>query len=338
MFKMRNLKVSFFLIGTLGLFLFALSSVEAHPLAPSLLEVEEVSAGQMQVLWKTPLAQIPGEFLQPLLPSICKSQGNGEAKKVEMAREEHWNVICESSLIGQSVGVQGFVNLQSNVILRVSLADGRKYQKILNSQTPQFLIPEHPQASVVFKSYSLLGVEHILGGWDHLLFVLGLILLVKSRKALLWTITAFTLGHSVTLSLAVLGFVRVPTTAVEAFIAFSILVLAVELTRTQQGKGTFFHRYPWAMAFSFGLLHGLGFAGALAEVGLPIGEIPMALLSFNVGIELGQLGFIAFILLSIRALNFLPILNVIKRREIAVYAIGSLSTFWFLERAFAYWD
>lgn len=326
------------IVWTLTLYFFAGSSAQAHPLAPSLLEVKEVSAGQMQVLWKTPLAQIPGQFMKPLLPIICKNQGNVEVQRVETARVDRWKVVCDSSLVGQSLGVEGLVNLQSNVILRVSLADGRKYQKVLNAQAPQFLIPEHPQASVVFKSYSLLGIEHILGGWDHLLFVLGLVLLVKGRKLLFWTITAFTLGHSVTLSLAVLGFVNVPSAPVEALIAFSILVLAIELTRKQSGKGTFFHRYPWAMAFSFGLLHGLGFAGALAEVGLPMGEIPMALLSFNVGIELGQLGFIALILLSIRALNLLAFLNVIKSREIAVYAIGSLSTFWFLERAFAYFS
>jgi len=305
---------------------------EAHPLAPSLLEVGEIGAGQVQILWKTPLARVPGEELQPSLPPFCHPVGAVQSIMEGSAKISRFTVACDSSMVGSSWGAQGFANLQSHVIFRLSLADGRNYQKVLGLQNPSFLIPEHPQASTVFKSYLRLGLEHILSGWDHLLFVLGLVLLVSSRKALLWTVSAFTLGHSVTLSLAALGFIHVPPLPVEALIAFSIVLLAVELTRSQAAHQTFFHRYPWVLAFSFGLLHGLGFAGALAEVGLPPGEIPMALFSFNVGIELGQLVFIGLVLMGQWALALAPASLPLRSRGLAVYLIGCLSSYWLIER------
>jgi hydrogenase/urease accessory protein HupE len=310
----------------------------AHPLAPSLLEITETGAGQSEVLWKTPSAKIPGEELRPKIPSECQRSEDIEMRRVETAYVERWRVSCNKSWVGSEVGVEGISSSQSNVILRVLLADGRKYQNILTAEHPSFVIPEHPQISIVFKNYLVLGVKHILTGWDHLLFVLGLVLLVKGRRQLLWTITAFTLGHSVTLSLAVLGWARLPAAPVEALIALSILVLAVELTRKQTGSGTFFHRYPWGLAFGFGLLHGLGFAGALAEIGLPVGEIPLALFSFNVGIELGQVLFISAIL-AVRLLSKpLPLPAMVKRMEIAAYGIGSLAAFWFFERLSRLWN
>lgn len=308
------------------------SDATAHPLAPSLLEVVEGSTGQAAVLWKTPLARVPGMALEPVLPRQCQRVGEVVSKGVGTAREDRWQLACDGPLVGGLIEVRGISNLQSNVILRVVLQDGRNYQVVLNSQSPNFVVPEHPRAADVFKNYLVMGVFHILTGWDHLLFVLGLILLVKNRKKLIWTITAFTVSHSVTLSLAALGYVHVWSAAVEALIAFSILVLAVELTRSQTGRGTFFHRYPWIMSFSFGLLHGLGFAGALEEVGLPVGEIPMALFSFSVGIEIGQLSFIAAVLLAQLLWSKVPVPRLLKQPILAVYTIGSLSAFWFLER------
>lgn len=309
----------------------------AHPLAPSLLEITETGAGRSEVLWKTPTAKIPGEELKPKIPPECRRTHDIEMKRVETAYVERWRVSCEKSWVGSEVGVQGISNSQSNVILRVLLADGHKYQHILNAEHPSFVIPEHPRISVVFKNYLVLGIKHILTGWDHLLFVLGLVLLVKGRRQLLWTITAFTLGHSLTLTLAILGWARIPSGPVEALIALSILVLAVELTRKQKGRGTFFHRYPWGLAFGFGLLHGLGFAGALAEVGLPAGEIPLALFSFNLGIELGQVLFISAILAVQILSKPLPLPSIAKRMEIPAYSIGSLAAFWFFERLSKLW-
>jgi hypothetical protein len=184
----------------------------------------------------------------------------------------------------------------------------------------------------VVRGYALLGVEHILTGWDHLLFVLGLVLLVGPGRMLLWTVTAFTAGHSITLALASLGLVNVPQGATEAAIALSIYLLAVELVRSSGGRVTFMQRAPWLVAGGFGLLHGLGFAGALAAVGLPQGEIPLALFAFNVGIELGQLAFVGTILAGMAALGRLRVTWPTWVSPAPAYAIGALAIYWFLER------
>jgi hydrogenase/urease accessory protein HupE len=304
----------------------------AHPLAPSLLQITETDEGFSEVLWKIPAARIPGETLRPQIPPGCRRSGDMEVQRVEAAHVERWRISCDTSWIGSEVGIEGIAGSISNVILRIQLADGRKYQSVLNAENPRFIIPQHPPMALVFKNYLALGMKHILTGWDHLLFVLGLMLLVKGRNRLLWTITAFTLGHSVTLSLAALFWIHVPPAPVEALITLSILVLAVELTRKQAGGGTFFHRYPWSLAFAFGLLHGLGFAGALAEVGLPVGEIPLALFSFNLGIEAGQLLFIFALLVVQLLVKPLSLPSGIKRVKIPAYGIGSLAAFWFFER------
>jgi hydrogenase/urease accessory protein HupE len=312
--------------------LFPNPEVSAHPLAPSLLEITERAPGQADLLWKTPAARVPGVDLKPVLPAHCLQTGKIESRRVETARTDQWEVFCSAPLVGSSVGVEGIAHAKADVLLRVVLADGRKYQSVLSAGRPSFTIPERQPSLQVFQSYLALGVEHILLGWDHLLFVLGLVLLVKGGRRLLWTLTAFTLGHSLTLSLAVLGWVKIPPEPVEAAIALSIFFLAVELTRGQRASGTFFHRYPWIIASGFGLLHGLGFAGALAQVGLPIGEIPLALFSFNVGIELGQIFFIgalwALYELWRRWARPVPLQGV----RIPAYAIGSLAVFWFFER------
>ena len=179
------------------------------------------------------------------------------------------------------------------------------------------------------------GVEHILFGLDHLLFVLALILLAPSRRVLLWTITAFTLAHSVTLALATLGVVRVPGPPVEAMIALSILLLAGEIAHLERGRPSLTARWPWLVAFSFGLLHGFGFAGALTAVGLPQGDIPLALFAFNAGVELGQLVFIAAVLGALGLVRRIELSPVADRRALrtATYAIwGTLAAFWFFER------
>jgi hydrogenase/urease accessory protein HupE len=183
-------------------------------------------------------------------------------------------------------------------------------------------------------AYLLHGIEHILFGFDHLLFVLALILIVRSRRALLWTITAFTIAHSITLSLATLGVVHLPGPPVEAMIALSILLLACEIVRLQRGQASMTAQWPWVVAFSFGLLHGFGFAGALTQIGLPQGDIPLAVFTFNVGVEVGQLIFIAVVLgLLAAARRFKPAPIVEGRaRFVTTYGIGALAAFWFIER------
>jgi hydrogenase/urease accessory protein HupE len=233
------------------------------------------------------------------------------------------------------VGVEGIGSSRADVLLRIDLLDGRNLRQVLTADAPSFEIPAEAGRLGVFESYGKLGVEHILSGGDHLLFVLALVLIVGWGRALLWTITAFTAGHSVTLALATLGFVDVPQGPIEAAIALSIYFLAVELVRRLGGKRTITQRAPWAISFGFGLLHGLGFAGVLAEVGLPRDEIPTALFAFNVGIELGQLAFVAVVLAGCAAFRAIPA-PYSKRFEISTaYAIGSIAIYWFLERATA---
>jgi hydrogenase/urease accessory protein HupE len=309
--------------------------VSAHPLAPSLLEIIEDAPGHASVQWKTPINKVPGSDATPQLPPQCQRTGDVQEEALGTALVERWEISCSAPLSGLSVSVDDIASSKANAILRIALADGRVVNSILTADNETFQIPERETAGTVLRSYGQLGIDHILTGPDHLLFVLGLILLSATLRQLLWTVTAFTAGHSVTLSLAALGFVAVPTGPVEAMIAFSILVVAVELARDPRGTSTAISRYPWLIAFPFGLLHGLGFAGALAEIGLPVGEIPLALLSFNLGIEAGQLLFCAIVLgiyLAFRALQIRPLA---RGRLFAAYFIGTLAAFWFFERVAA---
>jgi hydrogenase/urease accessory protein HupE len=239
------------------------------------------------------------------------------------------------SLAGARIGVDGLAARGTDALVRLHLADGRLVQGVVRGGEPFLTVPERPGPAEVFGAYVGLGFEHILGGLDHLAFVLGLVLLVRGRRALLWTVTAFTAGHSVTLSLAALGVVRVPAAGVEVLIAVSIVAVAVELARPDRGPIPRW-RSPWAMAGAFGLLHGLGFAGALTEVGLPAGEIPAALFAFNCGIEAGQLLFVAGLLLAGSALartgRKLPPFVALPTAGVPAYAIGALAAYWVIER------
>ena len=238
-----------------------------------------------------------------MLPVECEGIGDPEVQKEGTRIRARWRLWCPGGLAGKSVGVEGIAGSQADVLLR----DGRRIRHVLKAEAPSFRIDADSSRAGVFKDYAALGVEHILRGWDHLLFVLALVLLVGWGRLLLWTITSFTAGHSVTLALAALGVVHVPQAPIEAAIALSIYFLAVELASVRQGRKTLTQRAPWAVAAGFGLLHGLGFAGALAEVGLPTAEIPLALFSFNVGIELGQLAFVGAVLLAAAALRRVPV-------------------------------
>src|SRR5258706_223693 len=248
----------------------------------------------------------------------------------ETGLEPRWEIASESrTFAGKEIGATGIAASRAAVLLLVTLRDGRSLRAVLTPDHASFLVPERQRAIEVARSYVRLGIEHILTGIDHLLFVLGLLLLISGRRRLVWTLTAFTLGHSVTLSLAALGLVHVPTAPVEAAIAGSILVLAVELARDPaSARGSWVHGRPWTMAALFGLLHGLGFAGALVEAGLPDGEIPLALFSFNVGIEIGQLAFVAAAVTLGAAVGALLPLRRGVRRLAPAYAIGSLAAFW----------
>ena len=324
------------IIGSLVWLLSGRGSSAAHPLDPALLEIREIRDAPVEVLWRVPLGRPGTPSILPVLPHRCVGLSTPTSSNAGRSVTQRWTVNCGSrSLVGERIGIQGLRERKTDALLRVHLADARVIQAVLRGDNPFLTIPERTSPLSIVHDYLILGFEHILTGPDHLLFLLGLLLLVHGRRLLFWTITSFTVGHSVTLSLAVLGFVHIPPTPVEALIAFSLFVVAVELTREAVDSPSLLRRFPWAMVLAFGLLHGLGFAGALAEIGLPTNEIPLALFSFNVGIELGQLLFVLLILLVRAVLFLLPVRWPKKSEAIPAYVIGSLAVFWILERVLA---
>ena len=310
------------------------SSALAHRFAPSLLKVNEIAPLQYNMVWKTPAQGVSNVPLRPLWPESCEVKNASAPQLEDTGLVTSWQLACwdlgVDGLVGETLGVSGLGANQASAMVMVNLLDGRQYQQVLNAEQSDFVVPTEPSAGAVMSDYALLGMEHIWGGMDHLLFVFGLLLLVGGGTRLLWTITAFTVGHSITLSLVTLGFFDYPVALVEFAIALSIFVLAVELTRTE--KHDVLWRNPWWLAGGFGLLHGMGFAGALAETGLPQDNVPLALLFFNVGIEIGQIAFI-LIVLAIWFVIRKPLVSWQDRLlPVPVYLLGALSAMWCIER------
>jgi hydrogenase/urease accessory protein HupE len=248
--------------------------------------------------------------------------------------ERRWIDAGPDGLTGDRIEFGGLQLTITDVLVRVQMRDGAVSTTLVRPNRPWIEIAAAPGLPAVVRAYVQHGIEHILFGFDHLLFVLALILIVRSRRTLLWTITAFTLAHSITLSLATLGLVHVPGPPVEAMIALSIMLLACEIIRLRCGQVSLTSRWPWIVAFSFGLLHGFGFASALTDIGLPQGDIPLALFSFNVGVEIGQLMFIGGVLGALACLERISIPESITRAAtpVTTYAIGITAAFWFIER------
>ncbi|MBK1716364.1 HupE/UreJ family protein [Thiocystis violacea] len=318
------------LAGVLG----AASPVLAHPLDPALLEIQESPTGALEVLWRWPLSRTGDSPLKVVLPDACRSLSEPSLTQTGARVTQRWRAQCGAGgLAGQGIGVAGLGERQTDALLRLHLADGRLIQTVLRADAPALTIPERSGRFDVPRDYLELGFEHILSGSDHLLFVLGLVLLVRGWRRLVWTVTAFTAGHSVTLALAVLGVVALPPGPIEVLIALTILILAAELAGG--GRETWIQRFPWAMAFTFGLLHGLGFAGALAEVGVPGDAAALALFGFNLGIELGQLLCVAAILAVRAGLRRIPLRWPDAVARLPAYVIGSLAVFWVAERTVA---
>jgi hydrogenase/urease accessory protein HupE len=248
--------------------------------------------------------------------------------------ERRWIDARPNGLAGRRIEFPGLQLTITDVLFRFELLDGIHVTELIRPSRPWVEIAPARGPLTVAGAYLMHGIEHILFGFDHLLFVLALILIVRSARMLLWTITAFTLAHSITLSLATLGVVQVPGPPVEATIALSIVLLACEIIRLRRGETSLTARWPWLVAFTFGLLHGFGFAGALTEIGLPQGDIPLALFMFNVGVEVGQLLFIAAALGVLSCARRIRLPQAIERHAlpIATYAIGGVAAFWFIER------
>jgi len=308
----------------------------AHSLSPALLEIDELAGNRLAVSWKMSIYQGPGVTLRPVLPPECVPETEPSETAGVDSVTARWTAHCgPGGLVGRDVGVDGLATGKTDALVRVTLADGRVVQGVLRGSEPRLRIQERPRRIDVIRSYAKLGIEHIVTGPDHLLFVFGLLLLVGSPGLLVRTVTAFTVGHSITLSLAALGLARVPSRPIEVGIAASVFLLAVELSREAGPRATLMRRAPWLVAGLFGLLHGLGFAGALAEIGLPAGEIPTALFAFNVGIEIGQLFFIGLVLAVGRVLAWLAPSSLSAARWFPIYAMGSLSALWCIERTLA---
>lgn len=267
------------------------------------------------------------------MPAECRRLREPAVTRDERgALTARWALDCPGGLAGKQLEVPQLEKAGINVILRIERADGPVLKTLLDARRPQYTVPPPTLPPAVFPSYLQLGVGHLLFGFDHVLFVAGLVLLVRRPRRLLLTVTAFTLGHSITLSCAALGLVHVDQTVTEFGIALSILALACELARPPGTAPTWLARWPAAMAVAFGLLHGLGFAGALAEIGLPQQEIPLALFAFNLGIELGQVLLVLVLLMLGWAWNRLPQRWPELARLLPVYLIGTLAAYWCLER------
>lgn len=323
-------------LACLGLLAFGLPAVAgAHPLAPALLEVRELAEGRLAVAFKISSLQPPGVELAPLLPPGCGPPETHRVEPTANAVLQRFEVDCPGvELVGSRLGVSGLATAGIDALLRVELADGRLLQAVLRREAPDHIVPPRPARLEVVREYGRLGFDHIATGADHLLFLFGLLLLVAARpRPLFATVTAFTVGHSVTLCLAALGAVRFPPGPIELAIAVSVLLLAVELAREPGASPGFARRTPWLLAGGFGLLHGLGFAGALAQVGLPDGEIPLALLAFNLGIEVGQLAFLGVLLLGGYLLSRWGPALPRWARPIPAYGLGSLAAWWCFQRA-----
>jgi hydrogenase/urease accessory protein HupE len=279
--------------------------------------------------------------IKPVFPECMKPVGSPSAHAAPGSILQYFSFKTDGApIIGETIFIDGLSGVQIDVLVRINLANGDRHSIILRPKSPSLVIPQRASKGAVSWSYLKMGVVHIFGGIDHLLFVLALVIIVPSRWMLLKTITAFTVAHSITLALASLGFVNVPSGPTEAVIAMSIVFLAVEIIHSRQGKFSLTEKYPWIVAMTFGLFHGLGFAGALSEVGLPQHEIPLALLMFNVGVELGQIAFVFVILALIACIQFFvkafPEIAPITRWQLIPYAIGCIAAFWTIERTIGF--
>lgn len=317
-------------------------------LRPGYLEMRQTSPGSYDLLFKIPAR---GEDLRLAiyvkLPEGTQDIAAPRATFSEGAYLERRSIRRDGGFAGQAVSIEGLSATSTDVLVRIESLAGAIQTERLSPTMTSFVIQAVPGAGEVAATYLQLGVEHILFGFDHLLFVLALVILVKTWSRVAITVTAFTIAHSITLAAATLGFVNVPGPPVEAAIALSIMLISVEILNARGGKQSLTARLPWLVAFSFGLLHGFGFAGALAEVGLPQHAIPIALLFFNVGVEIGQLIFVAAVLSLTSLLRYVAsqvlkparIQRTFDRLDVtAAYTIGTTAAYWLVERTTAFFS
>ena len=315
------------------LFVLLVPAAFAHESRPAYLEIKETAPGQYSVLWRTPV------LAGMRLPLVLKIPDDVKNLKPPVVQELADSLVERRSIDAGPNGLSGkrieFAGLQltiTDVLVRVEMLDGRKWTTIARPSQPWIEIAASQSWWQVMGNYIIEGMRHILFGADHLLFVLGLLLIVQDRWMLLKTVTAFTVAHSITLAIATLGYADAPALPLNAAIALSILFLGPEIVRTWRGDTSFTIQHPWVVAFAFGLLHGFGFASALTGAGLPRGDLPLALLSFNIGVEVGQLGFVALILALERSFRVLQIRWPGWVQALPGYTVGTLGAFWTVQR------
>ena len=312
------------------------AGVGAHDVRPAYLEIVDRADGDLTIVWKRTAATSAAAFT-PRFSSGWTDAKPTTSRDAGEALVKTWVVPQpHAPLAGVRIDIEGLDTTITDVLLRVTFADGSELTRVLKPSEASVVLPGAAKPGAPVREYLSLGFTHIWSGIDHLMYVFGLVLLVRTPRLLLKTITGFTLAHSVSLAAASLGFIHVPAAPVEAVIALSIVYVAVELLRARQGQPSLAAKAPWLVSMSIGLLHGLGFAGALSEVGLPANAIPQALLLFNIGIELGQIAFVALVLALGAALVRYAPRPTQSLRWVPAYAIGSFASFWVIERIHAF--
>ncbi len=303
----------------------------------SYLEIKESKAQHYSVLLKLASKDDQKLPIDMLMPKECSLTLAKTSHLVNSTYLDRWQMKCKEGLADKTLFIEGLKSTGTDLLLRLELLSGVSHSKLLTPSKSSYRVPKDASSWQIVQTYSWLGITHILLGFDHLLFVFALLLIVKNMRRLLWTVTAFTLAHSLTMVAATLDIVHLPQAPVEAIIALSILFLAMEIIHEKQGKIGLTSRYPWIIAFIFGLLHGFGFAGALAEIGLPQEAIILALIFFNIGVELGQLMFVATVVFTVVILQRLTYPALLDKLQTAVvYMIGGISSFWLIERTLSF--
>ncbi|ULR47114.1 HupE/UreJ family protein [Rhizobium sp. K102] len=304
----------------------------AHEIRPAYLDMRETAPDEFVVVWKVPAQGDMRLALYASLPKRCIEKAEPARSIVDGAYLERRTVVCAGGLRGGEIGINGLKSTMTEALVRIEYENGDTEVVRLMPDAPSFTAAGAQTSLEFAQTYFLLGVDHILSGLDHLLFVLALMLLIRDRWMLVKTITAFTIAHSITLAGASLGYFSLPQKPVEATIALSIAFVASELIKMKRGERRLSESYPWVVAFAFGLLHGFGFAGALMEIGLPQSDVPMSLLTFNLGVEAGQLIFVAAALVVLRAAGALSTIPPAPARQFGAYVIGTAAMLWLVSR------
>jgi hypothetical protein len=306
---------------------------EGHEIRPGLLEITETNPGWYEVTWKVPMRGNMVLAIEPVLPTSLEPVGLPSVRQVPGAKIERATYQSKGEgLAGETIAINGLSALQIDVIVRIQGNDGKMQSARLTPPRPSFVVPATPSLLGLCGMYMLVGIEHILLGVDHLLFVFGLLLIVDGRWRLVKTITAFTIAHSITLAVATFGYAKAPVEPLNAAIALSILFLGPEVVRVWRDQTSLTIRMPWLVAFIFGLLHGFGFASGLANLGVSGSELLLTLLAFNVGVEVGQIGFVLLIIAMAWSFRVLLVHWPRWVRMAPGYAVGSLGAFWTIQR------